>query len=320
MSRRRPASGGAARPLRTTTDRGATLPRMTRSVPSPKLLVTGGAVLVASAAYAIGTQASGGTAGAATQSARTAQLATVGATGTTGPGHAGFRGHGRGAFGPVLAEAATALGVSEEKLRTALMELRPSLRDRSDRRDELASALARALGVDAAKVAAALDAQFPERGDRGARFDALAKELGVTSAKVEAALRAVRPERRAQRGTQGGRDAFLAALAEELGVTEAKLTSALGRVGGPGGPGRHGPGGHHGPALDAAALAKALGVDAAEVTGALTAFRAAQRKEHDARFDALAKQLAEKLGVTEAKVQEVAERFLPGGGKGFGRP
>ena len=58
-------------------------------------------------------------------------------------------------------------------------------------------------------------------------------------------------------------------------------------------------------------LATALGVQEAEVTRALTAFRAAQRKELEALKDRLVGQLATELGVSEAKVAEVAERLLP---------
>ena len=313
---------------------------MTRSLPSPKLLVTGGAILVASIAYAIGTQTSDGTAGAAIKSSPSARLSAAGTTGTTSP--SGRRGHGPGrGFGPVLADAASALGVSPAELRAALEELRPTREPKGERRDDLAAALAKSLGVDAAKVTAALDAQRPARGERPertARFAALAKELGLTAAKVEAALKAVRPERRAQDGTTDGRDAFLAALAKELGVTKEKLATALGTVGGPGGPGHgpggrgHGPGGvdhdgpggagRGGPGLDAAALATALGVEQAKVTDALTAFRAAERKEHEARRATFVKQLAEKLGVSEAKVFEVLGRFGRGPGRdhGPGRP
>ena len=237
-------------------------------------------MLVASVAYAVGSQAGGGSAGAATKPVAASLTSPSGTTGATGPGmHAGRHG-GRG-LGSMLTEAASALGVSEAKLRTALQELRPPRDQRGDRRDELATALASSLGVDAAAVTKALDAQRPARPDRTERFGAPAKELG----------------RRGHRGPgHRGPD-----------------------HGGPdhGGPGHGGPG-HHGggPGVDAAALAKALSVDEAKVTAALADFRAARQKEHEALRATLIKQLAVKLGVSEAKVTEVAERFLPRGGHG----
>lgn len=308
---------------------------MSRTASSPKLLIAGGAVVVASVAYAIGTQVSGGTAGAATKQAaqQPAQYpgTPVGTTGTTGPG--GPWGHGpggrdrrHGAFGPVLSAAAKELGVTEAQLRSALEDLRPDPA-KLDHHDDLAASLATSLGVDAAAVTKALDAQRPTGpgpgpgGPRGARFDALAKELGLSAAKVKAAFQAVRPERLAQRGSQDGRDAFLTALAKELGVTKEKLATAIGTVGpGPGGPGgRHGfgPGGRHpfGPALDTAALAKALGVDEEKVTDALAAFRTAEQQEHAKDQAAFTKALADELNVPEARVTQVLGQFLRGPGR-----
>lgn len=177
----------------------------------------------------------------------------------------------------------------------------------------------------------------------------MVKDLGLSTAKVEAAFEAVKPERRAQDGTMDGRDAFLAALAKELGVTQEKLAAAVGAVGGPG----HGPAVPaaavrtvptvtvtvpaaptasapaaltSAPAVAAPAtvatfstpptLAKALGVEEAKVTEALTAYRAADRKEREARRATFVK----KLGVSEAEVSEVLGRFGPGPGPGPGRP
>ncbi len=303
---------------------------MSRAVTNPKLLLAAGAAAVASIAYAVGTHADS-TAGAATGVPRFQTISATGATGATGAGATGatgpsgrFRGpHGPGAFRGALADAATALGVSEAKLEAALRTLRPAAGQRPDGRGELATALAASTGVDVAKVRTALAAQRPARAagamQRGARFDALAKELGLSAAKVQAAFKAALP----QRGARGNRAAFLTALAKELGVSEDKLTQALGTVGpGPGfggrrggfrGQGAGGPwhGGVGARRLDTAALAKALGVDEAKVTAGITAFTATREKEQTARRATLIAQLAKELGVPEAKVEAVAERFLP---------
>ncbi len=214
---------------------------------TPKLLAVGGAAIVASGAYAIGTQAGGGTADAASKgsTARTASGST-GTTGAAGRGHRGER----------LDAAASALGVSVEKLRTALGELRPEKGDRGEKRTEFAAALAKGLGVDEAKVTAALKAQKDtkkaNRGERserrgGPRFDpaAFAKAVGVSEAKLESTLKALRSDR--QKEHEAKRAAFVKALADKLGVSEAKVTEVFGKDGrGPfGGPGRGGPG-HHG--------------------------------------------------------------------------
>lgn len=95
-------------------------------------------------------------------------------------------------------------------------------------------------------------------------------------------------------------------------ATSAPSQAGTGR-GGPGGPGGHrgGPGG-----LDAAALAKELGLTEATVSAALEKVRAAQKPstppaqgttptdaERQAREKARVTALAKELGVTEAKVQ-----------------
>jgi hypothetical protein len=146
--------------------------RMTRTVPSPKLLVAAGAVAVASVAYAVGSPSADGTAGGATSPAR---FSTVGATGATGP--AGRRGDPR----RDLAAAAKALGVSEARLLAALRELRPGRAAKGDRRDALVVALVRSTGASRAEVTAALQAQRPARPARGARFEALAKGSACAS-------------------------------------------------------------------------------------------------------------------------------------------
>ena len=253
-----------------------------------------GALVLASGAYALGSQAGDGEAlaGSPTSATRSA--------GPHGPGPRDLSG------------IAGQLGVTEAKLRAALEELRP---DRGAKKDEhqaaLAKALATELGLDEAKVTAALEkfhgdrkvVRRERRGDRLQRFDdALADKLGVDAAKVRSAFDSLRPgpDRRA------GKPA-LADLAKKIGVSEDKLRSALAdlrpgpRAGGPG----FGHGLRRGGAPRVAALAKELGVTEAKLRAALQKVRGEAVKEHEAERDAFIAKLAAKLGVSEAKVKDV---------------
>jgi len=126
----------------------------------------------------------------------------------------------------------------------------PSQQDRQRHRDELATALAEKLGLDKAKVTAALDAVKPD-GQRRARppagrpgpdalAQALATKLGVDKAKVLDALKAVQKDRveadvKAGRLTRAQADAILKCM-------DSPTSQGCGACGGPhGGPG--GPGG-----------------------------------------------------------------------------
>ncbi|MBM7515570.1 hypothetical protein [Nocardioides nitrophenolicus] len=132
--------------------------------------------------------------------------------------------------------------------------------------------------------------------------------------------------------------ALLAAGAVAGGVTATALaataddtTGTSGSAVAPDRPGGHGGPGGHGPGLDSAALAKALGVSEDEVKDAFDAVRdqlkpddadrpaagtaptpptEAERAEREA---ALAKALAEKLGVSEAKVTAALDEVRAAG-------
>lgn len=109
--------------------------------------------------------------------------------------------------------------------------------------------------------------------------------------------------------------------ADDTGSGTSSASSAAAGDRGPGGPGGHG----RGPGLDAAALAKALGVSESKVSDALDAAREATRPdpadrpaagekptppteaERTAREAALAKALAKALGIDEAKVTKALE-------------
>jgi hypothetical protein len=262
-----------------------------------------GALVLASGAYALGTQTSDGTALAGAK--------TPTQTGAPGPGRPG---------GPRdLSGIATKLGVTEAKLRAALEDLRPDRGGKDEvRKDELAKALATELGLDQAKVTAALEKLHGNRkvirrdrgGDRLNRFDdALAAKLGIDAAKVRSAFDALKPgpNRRAEKPA-------LADLAKQLGVSEDKLRSALTdlRPGPRPRPGRPGPGFKHPggprpvgpPGPQAAALAKELGVTEAKLRAAMEKVRPALEKDHEAERDAFITKLAAKLGVSEAKVKD----------------
>jgi hypothetical protein len=259
-----------------------------------------GALVLASGAYALGTQTGDGTALAGGKI-----TSTAGAPGPGRPGGPGPRD---------LSDIAAKLGVTEAKLRAALEDLRP---DRGANKDEheaaLAKALATELGLDEAKVTTALDkfhgdrkvVRRERRGDRLQRFDdALAAKLGVDAAKVRAAFDALKPgpNRRVDKPA-------LADLAKQIGVSEDKLRAAIADL--RPGAGRPGPGFGHGrrggpggPA-PVAGLAKELGVTQAKLRAALQKIRGDLDKQHEAERDAFVTKLAAKLGVSEAKVKDV---------------
>ena len=169
---------------------------------------------------------------------------------------------------------------------TALDKLHADRRqDRDDHLSSFAADLGKALGLDAAKVRAALDklrdsapAQPGRRGDRGARLSALAQALGVSEARLRDALRSLRPDR----------------------------------------DGPHGPGAKEGAAATQA-LADALGVDPARLRAAFDDVAATLRKEMEARRAAFEQQLAQKLGIPVARVR-AALPDGPGPGHGPGGP
>ena len=123
-----------------------------------------------------------------------------------GPGHGhgpGFIGRGDGG-----AELAKALGVSEEKLRTALKAVRedlapkgerpdgpPSEADRTKRQKALAAALAKELNISEAKVTAALDkvrdsAEAERRTNLSDRLDTAVKAGKLTAGDKASVLKA----------------------------------------------------------------------------------------------------------------------------------
>lgn len=230
-----------------------------------------GAVVLASGAYALGAQAGDGSADAARNGPDEVRMGHG-----FGPGRPGMR--------PGFDALADRLGVEEADLRAALEDIA------ADRKDDFAQRLADALGIDAAKVEQAFENVRPERParHRGPRAFAaeLAKELGLSTAKVRAALE----ERRGHRGDPGD-------LADELGVSEERLREAFHAVFG-----RHRP---HRPGL--ANLAKELGVTRAQLEAAFEKLR----DEKDEARDEFAQELADRLNVDVAKVQDALDALHP---------
>ena len=284
-----------------------------------------GALVLASGAYALGSQTGDGQALAGQKA--NAQQGGYGFGYGPGPGKHGFRGGPR----QDLADAAKQLGVSEDKLLAALKNLRDDRKGKmDDLRDAFAQALAKQLGIPESKVESALDKRAGDRqggrklkrdGRRGDMRDAFAKQLaaklGITEAKVRAALDAQH-----KAGPPGPPD--LGALATKLGVTEAKLRDALQSLRPAPGPGGHGFGGPGKPGFDRrgareeklGALAKDLGVSQAELKTALKGIRDDLKAQRDKAIDGFAADLAKELGVSKAKVDAVIDSLGHHGRRG----
>jgi DNA-binding Lrp family transcriptional regulator len=258
------------------------------------------AVAVAFGAYALGSQSGGGNAGAAGASSSASASGSTAATGNQ-QAHLGGRGPGGAGFD----DLASRLGVTPEKLRSALQAVRGQLGAGQDPRGRLASELATALGLPADQVTAALQKVLPigPRGAGGPFGDdgaALAKALALDPAKVKAALDQLKAN-----GTPDGPDA----IAKALGVTPEKLRAALETL-------RADDTHRFGPFSDAnvAALAKALGLDEAKVKATLDQLRANGKPDGP---DAVAKA----LGITPEKLRDALRSLRPdrgGPGHRFG--
>ena len=148
--------------------------------------------------------------------------------------------HERGMSAAQLEALAEKLGVSVDKLKTALAAVRPDRPAAGDRpeRGNLAADLASALGVETAKVQEILDANRPERpAQRPARgtkppkpdhsklIAALATGLGIDEATVKAAFAKLDAARKAEHDARHA--AFAAALAKQLGLTTEQVQAAL---------------------------------------------------------------------------------------------
>jgi hypothetical protein len=198
------------------------------------VILLAGAVVLASGAYAIGSQAGGGSADARDSRA-------------DGPPFPP---------GEPFDDLADALGVDADELRDALADF--GSRHMSERRDDFAAALAGALGKSTADVEKALDS-LPNGphdgcagpGPFGAGLSELARALDVTPAELRRALRQVGEDARTEHADK--RDDLAKFLADRFNLSVDKVEKALDDSlptppklefrGGPG-PGFEGPGWH----------------------------------------------------------------------------
>ena len=243
---------------------------MTRGKQTTVLAVTG-AVVLASGAYALGSQVGDGSASARGQGATEVRYGHG-----FGPGRPGMR--------PGFDALADRLGVAEDDLRKALEDIA------GERKTDFAQRLADALNLDRAKVEQALEKARPERPHirrPQALAAALAKELGLSTAKVRAALE----KRRGHPSGPGD-------LADALGVSEEKLHEAFHAVLGKLRPPR--------PGLDN--LAKELGVTQAQLDAAFEKLRAQHDDLRDEFAQELADRL--NLDVAKVKEALETPRFF----------
>src|SRR3954469_12878199 len=197
-------------------------------------------VVLASGAYALGSQSGGG--GAVAAGANASAPSGPGATHVADrQGPRTVRDLRRGARDFGLDALARKIGVSPTALRDALKSIRQAKTPRQ-RRTEAIQALATALGKPVDQVTSALNSVLPDRPARDRRFRddfaaALAKALGVDRAKVQAGLDKARPDLRADRGNRNRdrrdrnrgalRDTLVDDIASATGVDAAKVRSAL---------------------------------------------------------------------------------------------
>jgi hypothetical protein len=268
-------------------------PRKTTAV-----LLAGG-VALASAGYAIGTQAGGGSAVARDSSGDARPL---------GPGEP-------------FDDLADALGVDPDELRDAMADF--GSRHRTERRDAFAAALADALGKSTEQVERALE----ERHDaaRSAFAKRLAAALDLNAGEVEAALEKVMDAARPGRMHAPGD--FIDDLAGELGVSADRLEDALREVRPPG---RHGDCRGPGPlGADLSGLSAALDVTPAELRRALRELWDDGRTDRADVSGELAEFLAGRFNLPVDEVEKALDDTFPpppkldfrgGPGPGFGPP
>jgi transcriptional regulator with XRE-family HTH domain len=266
-------------------------------------------VVLASGAYALGTESGGGGALASGANASTSS----GAGAMTIADRRGPRTVRARDFG--LDALARKLGVSPTALRDALQAVRQA-KTLEQRRAEAIQALATALGKPVDQVTSAVNSVLPDRGTGVRRFRddfaaALAKALGVDEAKVRAGLDKARQDLQANRGGGNGRrdrGAFRETLVNDIaaatGVDAAKVRSALQSLR----PDR----GRRQERRDfrediRQKLATALGVTTAQLDAAFEKVRTQAR-------DQFATELAQRLNIDVQKVKD-ALASLPGPGR-----
>jgi transcriptional regulator with XRE-family HTH domain len=279
-------------------------------------LLTAG-VALSSGAYALGSQSGDGGALASSSGGSSASAAAKGANVADRGGRSGVRRFDRRG-GAGLDALATKLGVTPAALQTALKGIRDE-KTPAQRRTELIQALATALGKPVDQVTTAVNSVLPDKPDRGPgtrdRTDfaaALAKALGVDQAKVQAGLDKARQDfgtgrRDRDRGRNGRRGARLDTLVNDIasatGADAAKVRSALQTLR-PGAGDRRDRRGARDDRRQK--LATALSVSPDALDAALDKARTQER-------DAFATELAQKLNIDPQKVKDALPDFRFGG-------
>ncbi len=261
----------------------------------------------------------------AATAAAVAQQAT--ATATPGPGgHPGPHGAWGKRAGAGLDALAQQLGVTTDALKAALQQAKTAVgtpaagADPQTLRSDFVAALAQALGIDQAKVQAAVGKLPLGRfGDRVDELDRVAQQLGVTTDALKTALQQAKTDvgtPAAGTDPQTLRGDFIAALAKELGIDQATVQAAVGDLHFPFGGPRAGRGVN---ALDS--VATKLGVTTDALKAAIEKARtdvgkpAAGTDPQTYRSDFVAA-LAKELGIDQAAVQAA----IGNGPFGFGGP
>jgi hypothetical protein len=284
------------------------------------LLLAG--VVLSSGAYALGSQSGGG--GALASGSNASASSGSGATNASDrQGPRTVRGVRRGARDFGLDALAQKIGVSTTALRDALQAVRQA-KTPQQRRTEVIQALATALGKPVDQVTSAVSSVLPDRGPGGPgrrlRDDfaaALAKALGVDQAKVQAGLDKGRQDLQANRGNGNGngnrrdrdrgalRDTLVDDVAAATGVDAAKVRSALQGLRPDRGQRRQDRRDNRDDVRQK--LATALGVTTAQLDAAFQTVRTQAR-------DQFATELAQRLNVDAQKVKD-ALASLPGPGR-----
>jgi hypothetical protein len=246
---------------------------MRRSWKTFAIAVVGAAVL-ASGAYAIGTQTGGGSADA---------------SGSTKPSY-GPPGAGAGFRAP-FDDLAKALGVGSDDLKAALEDFRKQHVDQ--RKDDFAAALAKALGKSTSDVEKALQDQKDKARDDFAKR--LADSLGKSESEVQSALDKLKPDR------GSGPRSFFDDLAKELGVSTDRLESAL----------RDARPHRFGTERPFSGLAQALGVTQQQLRDALRTLWQDHRPDAGARDKELAQFLADRFHLSVDKVEKALQDARP---------
>ena len=281
------------------------------------------AVVLTSGAYALGSQAGGGGALASSSGSVNASGTTAaGASNVStsgGPGARGFRG-GRD-FRAGFDQLAQKLGVSTTALQNALKAIRDE-KTPEQRKTEAIQAFAAALGKPVDQVTSAVDSVLPDRGPgtagdhRGDFAAVLAKALGVDQAKVQAGLDKARQDLGKARPDRNGgrrfdRGAFESTVVNDIasatGVDAAKVRSALQSLR----PKRVDRDRRDRGGDIRQKLATALGVTPAQLDAAF-------RKVGTQARDQFATELAQKLNIDAQKVKDALPDFRDGFGLGFG--